>query len=93
MRGGKVTHIYIGIGHEASQQDDRIHQEARAVGHGGEERDQKEPINQVMRPKCDHGGAIQFWLVGSLSRIFLEPREPRGGVKLQDKSKQCANDR
>ena len=84
MRGGKITQVDIGIGDEASQQDDRIHDKARAVGHWGEERHQKEPEKQVMHHKVDQGGASEAWFAYDLSSIFLEPREPRGRMILED---------
>jgi hypothetical protein len=90
LRRGKISQVDIGIGNEAGQQDDRIHEKARAVGHRGKERDQKEPINQVMHPKRDQGQTSQFWLADCISRIFLEPREPHGCMKLEDYSKQRA---
>ena len=85
MRGGKITQVDISIGDEASQQDDRIDEEARAVGHRGEERNQKEPEYKIVHPKNDPIDPGEFRFI--FSSVFLKPREPRGRMILEKQSK------
>ena len=54
---GKPAQVDITVGYEASQQDDRVDDKSCAVGHRGEEGDQKEPVQQAMHPQQDQSRA------------------------------------
>jgi hypothetical protein len=90
---GKITQVDIGIGNKSCQQDNRIYAKAGAVRHPGDKRYYEEPKNEIVHQEYDQGETRESWFIYCLSRLFFEPREPRGGMILQNQSEQRSQNR